>query len=654
MALAVGDPASTVYNDSSLLNAVHCAFDKWLVMDLQNPNWWYDQIGVPNSVTEVMLILSSMNDMTAYEAQKGSEISYRANYWTQPWDGTNLVWMVQIEIQRGLATNNVTALDQGFNAMWGQVAIQNFSSDGIQVDGAYHFHGPQLLTGSYGDGFTQDILQFFIMANGTEWSMPAEKIDVLAFMLTNGTAWMTQGSNMYDFSTVGRSVARPGISNLRCGISATDLRTLASTANATYAEALVAYANQLSASSNAARLTGNRHYFTVDYMSHRRSNFVATLKMHSIRTIASECDNGENLQGEHLGDGVLNIYSTDPVTGGHEYDTVFPLWDWHYIGGVTAEVDTPLVPCEGSSFNIRKTAFVGGCSDGNYGVAAMDTATHNLTGHRAWFFFDRAIIGVGAGLNDPTPASVATTLASKLLPVGQMVHVKYSNGSIVPLQDGSYSFPASSKQALDWLHAGSIGYIPSFTTGDAAAGDASVGVKFGTVTGDWQSITTAYSGNVTERVITTWLEHGSNLSNASFSYAIVPNVTYNSSFDALPYVCLTNTADIQGLADPVVGVTEVVFWEAGTWTCGASSSTVPALVTASIPGLVVVKITDTTASVTVSNPTLLSASINVTIAVKATGPACSSASGDSTVFNIDLPTDGNFLGEPVSISCLLE
>ncbi len=39
----------------------------------------------------------------------------------------------------------------------------------------------------------------------------------------------------------------------------------------------------------------------------------------------------QNLLGEHLGDGVLNGYSTDPLYPhlGAEYMNVFPLWDWH-------------------------------------------------------------------------------------------------------------------------------------------------------------------------------------------------------------------------------------------------------------------------------------------------------------------------------------
>jgi hypothetical protein len=38
------------------------------------------------------------------------------------------------------------------------------------------------------------------------------------------------------------------------------------------------------------------------------------------------------------------------------------------------------VPLAGYNFAVRKTSFVGGVSDGVHGAAAMDTATHNLTG----------------------------------------------------------------------------------------------------------------------------------------------------------------------------------------------------------------------------------------------------------------------------------
>ena len=155
------------------------------------------------------------------------------------------------------------------------------------------------------------------------------------------------------------------------------------------AVALRDYAGRLEHRHETTPLVGNRHFYTSDFQVHRRANWTAALKMHSVRTIATECDNNENLKGEHIGDGVLNLYTRDAqYGGGEEYENIFALLDWQAINGITVEADTPLIQCHRGALAMLKTTFVGGVSDGMYGAAIMDTATHNLTAKRTWHFYD--------------------------------------------------------------------------------------------------------------------------------------------------------------------------------------------------------------------------------------------------------------------------
>lgn len=59
---------------------------------------------------------------------------------------------------------------------------------------------------------------------------------------------------------------------------------------------LINLANRLDGRSNASLLIGNKHFFDSDYQVHRRENWTSAIKMQSIRTKATECNNGENLK----------------------------------------------------------------------------------------------------------------------------------------------------------------------------------------------------------------------------------------------------------------------------------------------------------------------------------------------------------------------
>ena len=53
--------------------------------------------------------------------------------------------------------------------------------------------------------------------------------------------------------------------------------------------------------------------------------------------------------------------------------------DWSSLNGITVEHNTSLEKCN-PTWAVRNTAFVGATTGGRFGVVAMDTATHNLTG----------------------------------------------------------------------------------------------------------------------------------------------------------------------------------------------------------------------------------------------------------------------------------
>lgn len=57
MAKAWQKEGSAYYHDTALLAKIHLAYNYWIDNDLQCPNWWYPEIGVPMSLAPTMILL---------------------------------------------------------------------------------------------------------------------------------------------------------------------------------------------------------------------------------------------------------------------------------------------------------------------------------------------------------------------------------------------------------------------------------------------------------------------------------------------------------------------------------------------------------------------------------------------------------------------
>ena len=161
--------------------------------------------------------------------------------------------------------------------------------------------------------------------------------------------------------------------------------------------------------------------------------------------------------------------------------------------------------CVGGGFPIIRTRFVGGVSDGQYGSVHMDTATHNLTAKRSWYFYDDAIIALASDLTLTTRTTAWTALASRLLPTGQIT-IGFFNSTIRTLQDGNYSFPYVQNKIsnVQWVHVGGsdIGYLLQ-----VQQKYASLEVQVGMKTGDYRTIGPS-NYTITARMLTLAINHG--------------------------------------------------------------------------------------------------------------------------------------------------
>jgi len=300
--------------------------------------------------------------------------------------------------------------------------------------------------------------------------------------------------------------------------------------------------------------------------------------------------NSENLQGVHLSDGALYVYLT-----GHEYDTIFDVWNWYRIPGISVDYGAGVLDCSHTSY-IGLNSFVGGTTDGMDAVACfdfLDPQTKAYSYKKSWFFFDDVVV------------VLITDIACTKSPCNTN-HVLDSRHLIEPVSGPGANFPANGTvniTGLAWLHHNSIGY--------AFNGKGNIYVDIGKgIHGDWSKIGVSTKKDVQD-VFTAWVEDQS----PSYSYLMVPSVdltTFQSLISSKTldkYDIVQNDANIQAVFDSINNRLGVVFWRAGSfpyttgWNLDASSPCV----------VLVKKINSNTITLSVADPTQTLKSITITI-----------------------------------------
>jgi chondroitin AC lyase len=653
MVQAVTVNGSSVKNDPKILANAHCALNVWLVNDWKNPNWWFNEIGIPLLVTSQLLMLG--DNVTSFEVQKITEMSYRAAWWVPSpvRTGANVVWEVQIEIYRSLATRNRTGIEEGFSRIWQDVTFSNITAGGVQRDWSYHAHAYELYSGTYGLVWANNILLFLECSQNTTYEPNDETLLFLANFLIQGDAWMIM-TNKWDWHVIGRSIAWPdGLGPP--GFLTNSIRTLAKLIKLQDIKVeLNNFADRLDNKSYAPPLIGDKHFYMSDYQVHRRANWIASIKLQSGKTFPTECILNENLKAEHVGQGVLNLYKP----GTDDYFNIFAILDWQAINGITVEHGIPLEPCTDGIFFLMRRSFVGGVSDGQYGLAMMDTATHNLTAQRSWHFYDDAIIALATNINLTTPTTAWTTLASRLLPTGKIA-IGFFNSTVRTLSDGNYSFPYVQNQTsnVQWIHVGGsdIGYLLQLQEKYA-----SLVVQIGVKTGNYKSISDS-DFTVTARMLTLAIDHGVGPYSLNYNYIVVPNV----SFDSMPrlieqyeeiqvFACMSTSSTFHGTMWPTLKRASFVLWSDSATIFSCKSPIFEINIQLSHSGAYVFSETETDFTLTISNPIHWNITLNAVVDRVGYGQGCAASSYmDATATNMTvmLPPIRALLDTAVNVTC---
>ncbi len=610
--------------DEALEGKILLALKWWTDHDYQNPNWWWNEIGVPELMGEIASLLGPQlpDDARA----KVITIMKRSDYHklmvgTSPWTGANLTWSTGIGVVRGCLENDAAFVAESFKRMFEEIEIEPQPKDGMQQDYSFHQHGVQLYNSGYGLDFADDVGRFVSFSWGTRFQIPADKMTLFSTFLLDGQQWMIRG-NTFDYAAVGREITRAGkvvvpedktagpVTPAGPAYSLGNVMSMLAAEPTPRQKELQAFAARLKGEPGAPEFTGNKMFWDSDFMTQRRVGYYTSVKMLSNRMQNGELVNNEGRKSVHLSDGANYLYLT-----GDEYRNVFAVWDWTKIPGTTAIQGTLET---GEKDPIRAhgtTTFDGGVSDGTYGLAAMDLARGKLTAKKAWFFFDAEYVALGAGITlaDDKEHAVATDVNQPLL-----------NGDVVTSEGavtGLRSFDAAHRV---WVVHDHVGYI--------FAPQTKIEVSAGPQTGAWSDFGTGSSVPETKGVFNLWIDHGTTPKDASYEYTVAPGASAaeTAKLAAHPDVeVLANTAATQAVYGKTLKLAEIAFRAAG------SLETPLGAVSADHSCLLLVREVAGGWKVTASNPENLALLLHVTVKGK---PA-----------TIELP-GGNFAGSSISVA----
>ncbi len=109
---------SGFYRDDRTLDRMHLAYNYWIMNDPRNPNWWYNEIGVPRAFGPIMILLEA--ELSETQLLKGIRILERS---TLKMTGQNKVWLAGNVLQRSLLLRDVETVRKASEAIRDELVV---------------------------------------------------------------------------------------------------------------------------------------------------------------------------------------------------------------------------------------------------------------------------------------------------------------------------------------------------------------------------------------------------------------------------------------------------------------------------------------------------------------------------------------------------
>lgn len=621
MSRAFKKPGSALYQNPELKKAISSSLDFWIKNDFICENWWWNEMGTPNMMINILLIMDI--DLTNKQRTEGARIANRANLeasGARP--GGDLIQIAGMLGRQGLFARNEDVLQKVVNVMGEEIKVT--TGRGLKPDLSFHHRIDNVISiHTYGTGYASAFAYWAVKTAGTKFTLPEASLKLLIDYYLDGICKAMAYGRYPDIGAKNRDLTRKAALSPASAELAENLMKASAYRRKELEEIVQIRKGDINPASKS-----NRFFWHSEYFMHQRPQYFSSVRMHSSRNHNMEQPhNEEGLKNHHFADGSNFI-----TINGNEYFNIFPVWDWQKIPGTTV-VQKPDFPHWRELAKKGLTDFVGAVSDGEFGASAFDFASPHdpLKARKSWFFFDKEYVCLGAAINADTDYPVATTLNQCLL-----------KSDVVVKTDNTRSTPGNGDHTLNnvsWVFHNGVGYLfPS---------PAKLRLKNSTAIGNWRQINHqawATADTVKEEVFTLWIDHGARPVNKKYEYIVVPGTALSvlERYSKDDISILTNTPDIQAVQHKRLNISQVVFYKAGQIKLSNEI-----LLIADKPCLVMVTINDNSVEkITVADPTHKLQTLQLKISSGFESSESNwrsnwSSQDKSTIIDIDLPREGD-------------
>lgn len=506
---------------AKLKTAIHRAMNFWFKRDFSCLNWWYNQIGVPRTLGPAFLLFEP--EMNAEE----KELAIREMLYSKfGMTGQNKVWLAGNVLIRGLLQNDFQLVKAARDTIVSEIVLGN--REGIKRDWSFHQHGPQQQWGNYGLSFLSNMCMYAEVFAHTPLALSDEQTDILFSFFKEGYRWIVW-KGMWDVNALNRQLFH----NADIHKSYTllfSVYSLMQGCSPEKAEEIKQFIREnFTRPETENTWMGNKVFWESDQMIHRTPCWMASVKMASERVIGTELVNEDNKLGYYLGDGAMYVY-----VNGDEYHNVFPFWDWRKIPGITCVESQQPIPLRSGATSRNQSAFAGGVSDGQYGLAAMELRRDGLAANKCWIFTGRFVVCLGSGIQ--AGAWPVTTAVEQMVKTGGLMMLgKDSKWQEIEHVGLGVEAP------LRFYH-GNTGYV--ILSGDSCRAETT------SRKGQWFDVMGMYTPRILEKeIMSVYIQHLPGKI-AEYAYVVMPAASQQEvgKFDLTRLTILCNTPEVQAVS----------------------------------------------------------------------------------------------------------
>lgn len=566
LARAYNLKSSEHHKSKQVKDAIELALKHWVDNDYICENWWHNQIGTPDNLVRLMLLIG--DDLPKELVDKAQPIIGRAHIdapGARP--GGDRIKIAGIQAKNMLFTGDRQTFEKVVNVIeneikyveWigrkygytfrfqpGGFANREAGGRGIQYGNSFHHREDGVNnTLSYGIGYADAFIEWTVYTAGTQYQFAGDKLERLVDYFLDGICKTAVFGKFPDAGATNRDVSRPGA--LRPFGAQTAEKLMLTTQ---YRKKELQEISDIRKKGAKPTVSHSTFFWNTEHFTYQRPDWFTSVRMYSTRNYNMEQPyNSEGLLNHHRGDGANHVSRT-----GDEYFDIFPVFDYQKVPGATI-MQKETLPNHSQIHRLGLTGFVGAVTDGKYGAATFDfKSPHDpLIARKSWFFFDDEYVCLGAGISCRQQLPVVTTLNQCLLR-GDVTVSSGNQQSVI--EKGEKQFTN-----VDWVFHDGIGYVfPE---------PASIVLMNKRASGSWWDISkqsTISRGKVEKDVFKLWIDHGTRPSDETYQYIVVPATSLEKmkqNVSGNNISVLANTFEIQAVNHRGLNISQIIFYQSG-------------------------------------------------------------------------------------------